>query len=97
MAFIFLLFLFPDFIKADIINSNPLTEINKFDEVSIKKLSKNSFLKEIPRTKVSIKEKNSLSTRNTFLPFGQNIKDGESGFKFSEIDLTGIAILMETK
>ena len=92
MAFIFLFFLFPDFIKADIINSNTFTEINKLDEISIKKLSKSSFLKEIPRTKVSIKEKNSLSTRNPFLPFGQNIKDGESGLQFSEIDLTGIAI-----
>ncbi len=92
MAFIFLLFLFPDFIKADIINSNTFTEINKLDEVSIKKLSKSSFLKEIPRTKVTIKEKKSLSTRNPFLPFGQNNKDGESGFQFSEIDLTGIAI-----
>ena len=47
MAFIFLFFLFPDFIKADIINSNTFTEINKLDEISIKKLSKSSFLKEI--------------------------------------------------
>ena len=92
MAFIFLLFLFPDFIKADIINSNTFSEINKLDEVSKKKLSKSSFLKEIPRTKVTIKEKNSLSSRNPFLPFGQNNKDGKSGFQFSEIDLTGIAI-----
>ena len=92
MAFIFLFFLFPDFIKADIINSNTFTEINKLDEISIKKLSKSSFLKEIPRTKVTIKEKNSLSTRNPFLPFGQNNKDGKPGFQFSEIDLTGIAI-----
>ena len=92
MAFIFLFFLFPDFIKADIINSNTFTEINKLDEISIKKLSKSSFLKEIPRTKVTIKEKNSLSTRNPFLPFGQSNKDGKSGFQFSEIDLTGIAI-----
>ena len=92
MAFIFLLFLFPDFIKADTINSNNFTEINKLDEVSTKKLSKSFFLKEIPRTKVTIEEKNSLSTRNPFLPFGQNNKDGELGFQFSEIDLTGIAI-----
>ena len=83
MAFIFLLFLFPDFIKADIINSNTFSEINKLDEVSIKKLSKSSFLKEIPRTKVTIKEKNSLSTRNPFLPFGQNNIDGKSGYQFS--------------
>ena len=54
MAFIFLFFLFPDFIKAEIINSNPFTEINKLDEVSIKKLSISSFLNEIPRTNVTI-------------------------------------------
>ena len=91
MAFIFLFFLFPDFIKAEIINNNSFTEINKLEDISKQELSKSYFLKEIPRTKVSIKEKNSLSTRNPFLPFGQNIKDGKSGFQFSEIDLTGIA------
>ena len=47
-------------------------------------------MKEIPRTKVSNQEKNSLSTRNPFLPFGNNM-DGKSGFSFSEIDFTGLA------
>ena len=49
-------------------------------------------MKEIPRTKVSIEEKNSLSTRNPFLPIGQSI-DGNQDLKFSEIDLNGIAIM----
>ena len=34
-------------------------------------------------------EKISLSNRNPFLPYGQT--EGKSGFKTSEIDLTGIA------
>ena len=93
MAFIFLLFLFSDFIKADTIESNPYSEINKLDEISTRNLSKKSFLKEIPRTKVSTKEKNSLSTRNPFFPLGNDISDGSLGFRFSEIDLTGIATL----
>ncbi len=91
MAFIFLLFLFPDFIKAEIVDINSYSEINRLDEISNKESIKQYFLKEIPRTKVSTQEKNSLSTRNPFLPFGQNNTDGKSGFKFSEIYLTGIA------
>ncbi len=92
MVFIFLLFLFPDFVKAEKISDDVFFEINKLEELNKKELSNNYFLKEIPRTKVSTKEKTSLSTRNPFLPFGQNNKDGKSGFQFSEIDLTGIAI-----
>ena len=91
MAFIFLLFIFSDFIKAETIHSYSFSEVNKLDVISQKELSKSYFLKEIPRTKVSSKEKNILNNRNPFLPFGQNIGDGKSGFKFSEIDLTGIA------
>ena len=93
MVFIFLLFLFPNIVKAEKISDNVFFEINKLEELNKKELSNNYFLKEIPRTKVSTKEKTSLSTRNPFLPFGQNIKDGESGFKFSEVDLKGIASL----
>ena len=91
MAFIFLLFIFSDLIKAESINSYSFSEVNKLEVISQKELSKSYFLKDIPRTKVSSKEKNSLNNRNPFLPFGQNIGDGKSGFKFSEIDLTGIA------
>ena len=92
MALIFVLFLFPDFIKADRINIESNSEINNQEKISIKEKSRISFLKEIPRTKVSIEEKNSLSTRNPFLPIGQSI-GGESVLKFSEIDLNGIAIM----
>ena len=89
MALLFVLFLFPDFIKTETININSDFEINKLDESSTKESSKISFLKEIPRTKVSPEEKNALDTRNPFLPIGQT--DGNLGFKTSEIDLTGIA------
>ena len=89
MALIFVLFLFPDFIKTETININSDFEINKLDDTSPKESSKISFLKEIPRTKVSLDEKNALDTRNPFLPIVQI--DGNLGFKTSEIDLTGIA------
>ena len=92
MALIFFLFLFPDFIKADITNIESNSEINNQEKIIIKEKSKISFLKEIPRTNVSIEEKNSLSTRNPFLPIGQSI-GGESNLKLSEIDLNGIAIM----
>ena len=91
MAFIFLFFIFSNFIKAENTNIDSDYEINLLEDISTKGFSKSSFLKEIPRTKVSIKEKNSLSTRNPFLPFGNDISDGTSGFKFSELALTGIA------
>ena len=89
MAFIFLLFLFSDLIKAETIDSNSYSEINKSEESSTKDISKGYFLMDIPRTKVSSSEKDSLSKRNPFLPFGQNM-NGKSAFKFSEINLTGI-------
>jgi len=92
MAFIFVLFLFPDFVKAETIDINSYSEIKRLEEKVTINSSKN-FLKKIPRTKVSIQEKNSLSKRNPFLPFGQNNMGGKSGFKFSEIDLTGIAVV----
>ena len=57
MVFIFLLFLFPDFVKAEKISDNVFFEINKLEELNKKELSNNYFLKEIPRTKVSTKKK----------------------------------------
>ncbi len=95
MAFIFLLFLFPDFIKANAVEVNSYSEISRLEK-SAKETLKISVLKEIPRTKVGPEEKKSLSNRNPFLPFGQN-NDGKSGFIFSEIDLTGIASINENK
>ena len=90
MAFIFLLFIFPDFIKAEPIDSISYSGSKELENINTKESSKIFFLKEIPRTQVSIQEKNSLSTRNPFLPFGNNV-DGKSGFTFSEIDFTGLA------
>ena len=85
MAFLFVLFLIPDFIKAEKIDINSYSELNELEDIRTKESSKIYFLKEIPRTKVSPEEKKSLSNRNPFLPLGQ------TGFKTSEIDLTGIA------
>ena len=96
MAFIFFLFLFPDFIKANKVEINSYPEINRLNENTTKETLKISFLKEIPRTKVSLEEKKSLSDRNPFLPLGQS-KDGKSGFIFSAIDLTGIASINKDK
>ena len=73
MPFIFFLFIFSDLIKAETISSYSFSEVNKLEVISQKELSKSYFLKEIPRTNVSSKEKNSLKNRNPFLPFGQNI------------------------
>ena len=90
MAFIFLLFLYPNFLKAEIIESDSYSETNNLEKISTKEFLKNSFLKDIPRTKVSAKEKSSLITRDPFLPFEQNISNGKSRFNFSQINLTGI-------
>ena len=81
---------FPDFIKAETLDTNSNSEVNRLKRSGTKESSKIFFLKEIPTTKVSIEEKNSLSSRNPFSPFGNNI-DGKSGFTFSQIYLTGIA------
>ena len=42
MAFIFLLFIFSDFIKAETIHSYSFSEVNKLDVISQKELSKSS-------------------------------------------------------
>ena len=43
MAFIFLISIFSDFIKADTVEGNSYSEINKLDEISQRELSKNYF------------------------------------------------------
>ena len=66
MAFIFVLFLFPDFVKAETIDINSYSEIKRLEEKL--PLIHQKFFEENPKNKVSIQEKN-FCKRNPFLPF----------------------------
>jgi len=91
MALLLALFLFPDFVIAETIDTNSYDQKNISEKKSTEDSLKIFFLKEIPRIKVSNEEKKSLSNRNPFLPYGHNNSEGKSGINFSEIDLKGIA------
>ena len=91
MALLLALFLFPDFVIAETIDTNSYEEKNISEKISTEESSKIFFLKEIPRIKVSNEEKSSLSNKDPFLPFGNNNSQDKSGIIFSEIDLKGIA------
>ena len=91
MDFLLALFLNPDFAKAKEINNNSYFPKDNVEQISIKELSNEFLLKEIPRTTVSDNEKNIFNQRDPFLPLGKNVLGGESAVDFSNIEFKGIA------
>ncbi len=104
MAFLFILFLNINFAYADEIINNINTkdssfgQVNKVDKKDLDNILSNEIsLKNIPRTKVSEKEKKTLKDRNPFLPSGINDLESKSGINFKNISFKGIAKIGERK
>ena len=104
MKFLLILFLYPNFVLAnEKINELLIEEatIQKIDNIQVKEvntvLSKDITLKNIPRIKIPLSEKNSLRKRNPFFPPGSNNLNSKSGIKFANINIKGIAKIGDSK
>ena len=86
------------FIKEESINKHTFKQV---DADTIKDLhnitSEDITLKNIPRSKISEIEKNSIRDRNPFLPAGSDESNSKSVINFANIKIKGIAKIGDSK